>query len=201
VREVRSSAAVASVPTPAGAPLEPYSSGMTQDAAQGMVLFVVDEHGPDDPPNWCFKTNANGDLPTCTYLDGQWHRSYDKGPGLAGADGPGGAFAALLVLALLAGIGFTVWKVSTARRMARDSGMSVGDATAMTLLSDDGFEATYLASNLRQPTSPPATPAVGGSGSSRSAADRLRELESLLAQGLISPTEYDARRQAIVDGL
>ncbi len=149
--------------------------------------------GPDDPPAWCFRTNANGDLPTCTYVDGQWHRSYETGPGTM--DGATSGFAVFFVIALIAGIGFTVWRVSTARRMARDSGMNVGDATAMTLLSDDGFEATYLASNLRPQTPTPAPVPVLGT------ADRLRELQSLLDQGLITQAEYDERRRAIVDGL
>ena len=101
----------------------------------------------------------------------------------------------LLGLAISAGIGFTVWKVSTARRMARDAGMDEGDATAMTLLSDDGFEATYLASNLRRPATPPPAGAPPG------AADRLRELQALLDQGLINQAEYDDRRRAVIDNL
>lgn len=103
----------------------------------------------------------------------------------------------LVVLALVAGLALTVWKVSTARRMARSAGMDVGDATAMTLLSEEGFEATYLASNLRgTPGAPgqaaPATP---------TAESRLRELAALRDQGLISDDEYATRRQAIIDAL
>jgi hypothetical protein len=155
----------------------------------------------DNPPNWCFKTNAQGELPTCTYVDGTWHRSYEGDQLGMGSGGPGipGAFVALFVLAVLASVAFTVWKVSTARRMARDSGMDQGDATAMTLLSDEGFEATYLASSLRGQMTPPPdpTPQPG----TRSTAERLRELQTLLEQGLISQDEYAARRQALIDGV
>lgn len=134
------------------------------------------------PPDKCFQTNEQGDLPTCTQTGTGWQVSYpDSGTG------PGEGFAAFFVLALLAGIAFTVWKVTTARRMARDSGMDVGDATAMTLLSDEGFESTYLASNLRGQMAP--------------SAERLRELESLRVERLITEEEYAERRRAILDAL
>ena len=149
----------------------------------------------DNPPGWCLRPNAQGELPTCTYVNGEWHRSYEGGLGSDGGGAPAG-FVLLFVLALLAGIAFTVWRVSTARRMARDSGISESDATAMTLLSDDGFEATYLASNLRGQTAP--TPPQPGT---RSTAERLRELQALLEQGLITEEEYAARRRAVIEGL
>jgi hypothetical protein len=109
--------------------------------------------------------------------------------------GPPPGIVILYVSGLIVGSASTNCKVSTARRMARDAGMNEGDATAMTLLSDDGFEATYLASNLRPPA-PAPQPQPG-----RSSADRLRELQTLLDQGLITQAEHDARRQAIIDGL
>ena len=155
------------------------------------LALVVDPGGPDDPPDWCFETNDGGDLPTCTYSGGEWHRSYETG-GLSD-DGSGAGFAFLFVLAALIGVAITIWKVSTARRMARGSGMSEGDATAMTLLTDDGFEATYLAANLRGQATPTAPPA-GGKGT----AERLRELRQLLDEGLITQEEYDARRRVVI---
>src|SRR6478752_2280466 len=102
-----------------------------------------------------------------------------------------GWFAVFFVLVVGFGIGSTIWRVSTARRMAEQSGMNPDDATAMTLMSDDGFEATYLASNLRGQT--PAAPS--------SAAQRLRELKALLNDGLITQAEHDERRRAIIDSL
>lgn len=150
------------------------------------------EQGGDRLPAKCTRMDENGNLPTCAeYSDGTWHVDYPN------ATGAGGGFAALLVIALVLGVAFTVWKVSTARRMARNSGMSTGDATAMALLTDDGFEATYLASNLRgqttapAPTTPPRAPA----------ADRLAELQTLHDRGLVTDEEYATARQKILDDL
>ena len=150
----------------------------------------------------CFQADEFGTPATCT-SDGHggWIVSFDNEPGfgVAGSGIPG-AFGALFVLALIVGIGFTIWKVSTARRMARDSGMSERDATAMALLTDDGFETTYLASNLRGQTGPPATepPPAAARGS---ASERLAELQGLRDQGLVTEDEYAAARQKILDDL
>jgi hypothetical protein len=114
--------------------------------------------------------------------------------------GPPPGFMALFVLAFIASIGFTIWKVATARRMARDSGMNQGDATAMALLTDDGFESTYLASNLRGQTGPPPPqpPAADARGTT---SERLAELQGLRDQGLVTEDEYAAARQKILDDL
>lgn len=158
----------------------------------------------DNPPDWCFRAKADGSLPTCSYVDGQWHRSYDdSGLGSSGGGGIPGWFIGLFVLAAVIGVAVTVYKVSMARSMATRSGMDPGEATAMTLLTDDGFEATYLASNLRlprptgsaaapdpQPVPPDLPPSI---------AVRLRELKGLLDEDLITRAEYDARRQVILD--
>ena len=106
-------------------------------------------------------------------------------------------FMALFVLAFIASIGFTIWKVATARRMARDSGMNQGDATAMALLTDDGFESTYLASNLRGQTGP-QPPAADARGTT---SERLAELQGLRDQGLVTEDEYAAARRKILDDL
>lgn len=150
------------------------------------------EQGGDRLPAKCTRMDENGNLPTCTeYSDGTWQVDYPN------ATGAGGGFAALFVIALILGVAFTIWKVSTARRMARDSGMSTGDATAMALLTDDGFEATYLASNLRGQTAAPA-PATPSRGP---AADRLAELQTLRERGLVTDEEYATARQKILDDL
>jgi hypothetical protein len=126
--------------------------------------------------------------PTCMPGDtGQF--GCDDGSGF------GDTFAAFFVIALLVGIGITVYKVSMARKMAQRSGMDEGEATAMTLLSDDGLDATYLASNLR-----PGPPSQEG-GPGRSVTERLAELESLKQQGLVTQAEYDERRAAILESL
>lgn len=150
---------------------------------------------PDNPPAWCFRASPDGDLPTCSFVNGSWHRTFEDG-GLGPGDGGPGAGAAIGVffLGLVVAVAVLVWKISVARRMARESGMNPDDATVMTVLTDDGFEATYLAANLRQqPTVPPAPAA--------SVADRLRELDRLLAEGLITQEERDERRRAVIDGI
>ena len=108
-------------------------------------------------------------------------------------DGPGipGWFGGLFVLFIIAGIASTVWRVSAARNMARRAGMDPDDATAATLLTQNGLDATYLAANLRQSQQHPVPPP-------RTTESRLQELKSLLDQGLISQSEYDDRRSAIL---
>lgn len=120
------------------------------------------------------------------------------GPGFGEPMGPPGWFVAAFVLMVVAGIGLTLWRVTLARQVAEQSGLDPDQATAMTLLSDDGLDATYLAASLRRPTTPtPQGPASGG----RSAADRLRELQQLRDEGLLGVEEYDVRRRAILDSL
>ena len=136
-----------------------------------------------------------GQPPTCTKVDGQWVASWPD----EGGSGAGGAIVVLAVIGILVGVGILVWKVSTARRLANQSGMDPGLATQMTLLTDDGFESTYLAANLR----PAAHPSASGQPAPppRSAAERLTELKSLLDQGMITQAEYDEKREAIVGSL
>jgi len=150
--------------------------------------------GGGGPPAKCTVMNDEGQLPTCTSTgDGHWDVSYPDAP----ASGFGGGVIVLFLLVAALGIAFTVWQVSTARRMAVRSGMDPDEATAMTLLTDDGFEATYLASNLRQSMSPPAPSAAPDRG----ADERLAELASLRDRGLVTEQEYAARRQAIIDSI
>ena len=152
------------------------------------------EQGGDRMPPKCLRMDENGSLPVCTqYPDGSWGVDYPD----ATTAGAGGGFAALFVIVLVLGIIGTIWKVSTARRMARDSGMDEGDATAMTLLTDDGFEATYLASNLRGQTAGP----VPGAPSRGPTTERLAELLTLRERGLVTDEEYAAARQKILDDL
>jgi F0F1-type ATP synthase membrane subunit c/vacuolar-type H+-ATPase subunit K len=136
----------------------------------------------------------NGEPPTCTKVNGSWVASWPDDS----TAGFGGGFAFLVVLALVAAIGITVWKVSTAQKLAKQSGMDPGLATQMTLLTDDGLDATYLASSLRQ--QPPASPATNPTPTA-STAERLEELKGLLDRGLVTQTEYDERRRAIIDSL
>jgi hypothetical protein len=147
----------------------------------------------------------NGEPPTCTQTaSGTWVASWPDDGGLGGSGGGvPGAFVALFVLGLIAAVGLTVWKVTTAQKLARQSGMDPGLATRMTLLSDDGLDATYLASSLRQSPQPtPAAPAgAPPTASPPSATSRLEELKGLLDRGLVTQVEYDERRKAIIDSV
>jgi hypothetical protein len=122
---------------------------------------------------------------------------YDTDPvGMGGDPGLPAGFVAFGVIAVLFGVGGTLWRVSLARRMAEESGMDPDRATTMTLLSDDGLDATYLASSLRdRPADPPRTAAE------RSVDDRLRELQHLRDEGLVTAEEYETRRTAILDSI
>ncbi|WP_203335329.1 hypothetical protein [Nocardioides limicola] len=117
------------------------------------------------------------------------------GPGLTGMnDGFGDGFLALFALVAIAGVAVTIWKVSESRKMAREAGIDPGRATAMTLLTDDGFEATYLASALKSPTpgQPREEPAPADP------ATRLKTLDELRSRGLVTGAEYAERRAAII---
>jgi hypothetical protein len=84
--------------------------------------------------------------------------------------------------------------------------MDPGLATQLSLVSDDGPDATYLADSLRQPpaatTPPPAAPppAVPPSGIPAPSSG-LEELATLLQRGLVTQGEYDERRTAIIDSV
>jgi hypothetical protein len=143
----------------------------------------------------------NGEPPTCTKVDGTWVASWPDDGSIGGTGGGGipGAIIALFVLGLVAAVGITFWKISTAQKLARQSGMDPGLATQMTLLSDDGLDATYLASSLRRTSQPSPTPSA--TSTPPSATSRLDELKGLLDRGLVTQMEYDERRKAIIDSV
>lgn len=163
-------------------------------------VTVIEDPVPDGSeglPEVIERCPETGELPSFTSTDGNnWETQCD---GMGVGSGIPGFFGFFFVLVLVAGIGATIWRVSTARRMARDSGMNVGDATAMALMDEDGLSATYLASNLRQ--RPATAPADGAPAAAVPAAERLRELAGLLDQGLITQAEHDERRARVIDGI
>jgi hypothetical protein len=139
----------------------------------------------------------------CTKVDGTWVASW---PSDDASSGVGGGMFALVVLGFLVGLAILVWKVSAARTLARRSGMDEGIATQMTLLTDDGLEATYLASSLRgpdpdQPTAAEERVATPPAGATAPVSARLQELKGLLDRGLVTQAEYDERRKAIIDSV
>jgi hypothetical protein len=115
-----------------------------------------------------------------------------------------GWFVAWGVFVVVAGVVVTIWRVSTAQKLAKRSGMDPGLATQMTLLSEDGLDATYLAASLRGQVTPPTEPApptTPPTDASRTTAARLEELTALLDRGLDTQAEYDERRKAIIDSV
>lgn len=146
-------------------------------------------------PAWCFDRNAEGQFSTCTWDGSQWHKSYRDG--MAGDAGAPGWFGGLFVLMLIVAVAMFAWKISLARRVARSTGMDPDQATELTILGEHGLEAGYLAGHLRQRPAGQQPPVAAV----RSAEVRLRELQQLRDQGLVTPEEYDARRKAIVDSL
>lgn len=156
-------------------------------ALLGLSTSVASAASPN--PDECFGgPQPRAALPACSL-------SYDLEPGGMDAGIPSW-FGALAVLMVVAGTGMTIYRVTMARQMAEDAGLDPDRATAMTLLSDDGLDATYLASSLRG-TGPTAATQPAG----RSAHERLRELERLREEGLLTAAEYEARRQAILDSV
>lgn len=143
-----------------------------------------------------------GEPPTCTKVNGQWVASWPDSSSSGGGNGAG-AFVLMLVIGVLVAAAVTYWKVTTAQRLARQSGMDPALATQMTLLSDDGLDATYLASSLRlPPVAPPIAHPIAPPATGRApVAERLTELAALRDQGLVTQEEYDERRRAIIDSV
>ena len=119
----------------------------------------------------------------------------DSGPGIPGW------FIAIFAFVIVAGIGTTIWRISVTRRMAEDAGLDPNTATAVSLLSKDGVDAAFLASALRQRPQPPAPPPVAAPAQSKSAEQRLHELQGLRDKGLITQSEYETRRQEILGSI
>lgn len=134
----------------------------------------------------CFDTDSSQSFdPGCTVDDEGLDNS---SPGI-----PGG-FVAFFVLIVVLAIGGTIWRVSTARRLATDAGLDPGLAGRVALMDEDGLSAAYVASSLRSQHPVAAPPPA-------SASDRLAELKNLLDRGLITQAEHDERRKAIIDSL
>lgn len=140
----------------------------------------------------------NGEPPTCTKVNGQWVASWPDDAGLSSGGGGGGTIAALLIIGIIGTVAVVAWRVTTARRLARDAGLDPRLATQVALLTDDGLDAAYLASSLRQPAVGAGSAPVAPPPGARPVADRLAELASLRDRGLITETEYDERRRAII---
>lgn len=138
------------------------------------------------PPAECFELDDSGQPVTCTLQPGG---TWTPEPM---SDGPDIMAIAVVgfALVLLLGLAGTAWRVSTARSMARSAGLDEDTAGRMALASEDGLTATYLASSMRGPAAP--APVV------RDTATRLRELDRLRSEGLVTETEHAERRAQIL---
>lgn len=149
----------------------------------------------DDLQNCIDQGTVNGVPPDCVEVNGK----YVPVSGSDGGSGIPSGFVVFGVLVVAAGIGITLWKVGTARRLASDAGLDPALATQVALLTPDGLDATYLAAALKpkEPasgTTPPHEPASAGKPE-----ERLTTLKGLLDHGLVTQQEYDERRRAILD--
>ena len=104
-------------------------------------------------------------------------------------------FLVFFFLVLVTGVAGVAWRIHAARSMARRAGLDEGEAVRMALTSEDGLTATYLASSLRGPSAG----APGRDHVVRDTATRLRELDRLLSEGLVTQDEHASRRAGILD--
>jgi hypothetical protein len=109
-------------------------------------------------------------------------------------------FASMFLYSIGMGIWTTVARNRAARRMATRAGLNPQDAASTAMYTPDGLDATYLVAATR-PGYPAGGAAPSNPASTKSVADRLRELDNLKASGLISDDEYNAQHKAIVSSV
>jgi hypothetical protein len=113
------------------------------------------------------------------------------------------SFAALFVLFVVFAVGMTAYRVSSARRRARDIGMDPDAATRAVLFNQQpglALKALELEHRLarREAQEPAAAPE---SDESASVGARLEELQRLYRRGLINEDEFAEKRAAILKSL
>jgi hypothetical protein len=105
-----------------------------------------------------------------------------------------GWFVAVFFLVLLLGVASTIWRISVARKLAQNAGLDPDTAAAVTLLSENGVDAAFLASALRPQASAQQSEV---SAPVKSTEERLNELQALKDKGLVTDAEYDERREIL----
>lgn len=111
-------------------------------------------------------------------------------------------FVVLFVIVAIAGIGTTIWRVSFTRQMAQKAGLSSGEATAVAVLGGTlGTDAAVIGATLKPRLDASIAPHPVSSPANGTADGRLAELKGLLDRGLVTQTEYDERRKAILDSI
>ncbi len=106
-------------------------------------------------------------------------------------------FVGFFVVTFGMGIWSTVARNRAARRMATRAGLNPQDAAATAMYAPAGLDATYLVAATR----PGYAAGSAAPAGSKSVEDRLRELDHLKAEGLLSADEYAAQHKAIVSSV
>ena len=138
------------------------------------------------PPDECFQLDDTGQPMTCTQQpDGSWTPE-------PVSDGPDPLALAASGSCSCCCSGWSGRPGGCGRpgRWPGPRASTRASAGRMALVSEDGLTATYLASSMRGPTS--AAPVV------RDTATRLRELDRLRSEGLVTEGEHASRRAAIL---
>ncbi|MFM2079256.1 MAG: hypothetical protein RJA49_3146 [Actinomycetota bacterium] len=108
-----------------------------------------------------------------------------------------GVFFFLFVLVCIGVVVLSVVKFKATRDMAIRKGATSTEATAVALSGDLGTTAAFYKPGAVGTAPAPAAPA----STTRSAADRIREVRSLEAQGLITAEQAEARVGDILKGV
>src|SRR3954469_24437601 len=99
--------------------------------AGGVPVLVLLAAGPSYAGGGGFQQcvnkaiDHNGEPPTCTKVNGTWVASWPSDSAGSGF----GAFGALVAFGLVISVALVIWKVSTAQKLARQTGMDPGLAT------------------------------------------------------------------------
>jgi len=107
------------------------------------------------------------------------------------------------------GIFTTIWRMRMARNMAARAGLDQNAAGAISMLSPNGLDATYLAASLapraqHPPPYPPQYPPqypTPTAAQPKTAEQRLTELVELKDKGLITEAEFLQRREQILGSI
>jgi Short C-terminal domain len=154
-------------------------------------------------PHKCLVANQFGQLPSCTRSgNGGWVATYpNSGPGGSSGGGIPSGFIALFVIVGLIGIGVTIWRISLTRRMATNAGVNPNDATALAVLGGStAIDTAILAKTLSHRSNDAASPAAEEPHGATAEA-RLKELQHLKDNGVITADEYESRRAAIINAI
>ena len=99
------------------------------------------------------------------------------------------------------GIATTIWRMKMARNMAARAGLDQNAAGAISMLSPNGLDATYLAASLATRPQYPAPYPTPPATQAKTAEQRLLELVELKDKGLITEAEFLQRREQVLGSI